>query len=136
MSRDEEDVFRSRTPEPLTFGLFAEAHASATLDDEDGEGARSVNRAKRMEAPGAGQSARRAARGRQSLEASYRRIALALEAYPNGLTRSEIAGTLGMPANSVNPRVSEMRARTDEYRVVTDGRRGGESVCHLARLRT
>ena len=112
MSRDEEDVFRTRDE---THGLDLWTVAvTVTM-------------------PGAGQVARQEARARQGLEASYRRIALALEGL-GPMTRSEIAAATGIPVNGINPRISEMRARTDAYRVVTDGRRGGESIVHLARI--
>ena len=91
----------------------------------------------RAELRGAGQQARMTARarGHAKLERTYATLCLALAAAPDGLTRKELAHTTGLPVNTVNARISEMRARTDEYRVITDGRRDAQSICHLARLR-
>ena len=114
MSRDEEDVWQAPRDQTEGLDLFRPV---ATV-----------------EMPGAGQQARREARGRQGLEASYRRIALALEGHGPS-TRSELAQLTGMPVNSINARVSELRGRTDSLKVVTEGRRNGEGIVHLARLR-
>ena len=84
---------------------------------------------------GAGQGSRRIARERQTQgtkNSAYRVLSMALEGVGPS-TRQELADITGMPVNTVNARISEMRARTDEYRVITDGRRGSESICHLAR---
>ncbi len=92
----------------------------------------------RSEMRGAGQEARRIAREQHShrtREDAYVTLATALEAYPSGLTRKELATITAMLCNTVNGRVAEMRARTDALRVVTEGRRNGESIVLLARLR-
>ena len=83
---------------------------------------------------GAGQKARKAARSRQNISAAYNTLGLALALHPEGLTRKELASLTAMNVNGVNARISEMRAMTDKYRVVTDGRRDGQSVCHLAKV--
>ena len=84
---------------------------------------------------GSGQKARKAARPGKATSAAKRHlIATVLEAH-GPLTRSEISRAAGMPVNTVNARVSEARALPvgHEDRVVTDGRRNGESIVHLAR---
>ena len=86
---------------------------------------------------GAGAEARRIAREQHShrtREDAYVTLATALEGVGPS-TRKELASITAMPVNTVNARISEMRARTDALRVVTEGRRNGESVCLLARLR-
>ena len=94
----------------------------------------------RAEMPGSGQAARREARERAhaKLDATYARIVEVLTAYPLGLTRQEMAEMLAMPCNTVNPRISELRALPDDdaRRCITEGRRHGESIVRLARLRT
>lgn len=97
----------------------------------------------RSEFRGAGQSARAEARAKakRTTEDAYRRIALSLEG--NGpQTRKELAESCGMGRDSINARAAELRDpkydayhRYPDWRLVTDGRRGGESILHLARLR-
>lgn len=101
---------------------------------------------------GAGQSARADARAKakRTTEDAYRRIALSLEGH-GPQTRKELAETTGMPVNTVNARIAEMRemfawwmaeeshrpqpSPAPEFGVYTEGRRNGESIVHLARLR-
>ena len=87
---------------------------------------------------GAGQKARKAARERSewSRPKCYRLVEMALAAMGrNGATRTELHRATGIPMNTVNPVVVEMRAFTDARRVVTEGKRGTESRVILARLR-
>ena len=77
---------RSRTTDGL--GLFAPVPA-ATM-------------------PGAGAVARQAARERVNATGGRLRCLKALEAAPDGLTRSELATATGLPINTVNARVREL----------------------------
>ena len=107
----------------------AEASAGLALD-----GARPVPS---VVVEGSGQSARKAARERSqwSRPKCYRIIELELEAIGlRGLTRGELHRLTGIPMNTINPVVVEMRAFTDGRRVVTEGKRGTESRVVLARL--
>ena len=84
---------------------------------------------------GAGQSARKAARPDASTSAANRHtLALLLEAH-GPLTRSEMARLTGWPKDSCNGRVAEARNLPVGHadRMLTDGRREGESLVHLAR---
>lgn len=107
----EEDVFRTKSTTP-DFGLFA---------------------APVVTMPGAGQAARSEAREAVDTSEGRQRCIHALEG-SGGLTRTEIAAVTGMPVNSVNARIAELRdaARWGGLpQVVTQGRRGSESVCHM-----
>ena len=84
---------------------------------------------------GAGQKARKAARPGHATSAAKRHIlALLLEAH-GPLTRSEMARLTGWPKDSCNGRVAEARnlPAGHEDKMVTDGRREGESLVHLSR---
>lgn len=87
---------------------------------------------------GAGQRARQAGRQRSNAASGRATVLRALERAPHGLTRTEIAELTGLPVNTVNGRVSELR---DLGAVFTHGTReravGGrptvESVVHFKR---
>lgn len=138
MRADDEDIIGTKPPPPdqtAGLGLFAEAEASAALAQE-GE-ARTVSRSAM---PGAGQAARADARARakRTTEDAYRCIAQSIEAH-GPQTRKELEVSCGMPVNTINARVAELRdaEQTPEYpdwRLLTDGRRDGQSIVHLARL--
>ena len=84
---------------------------------------------------GSGQKARKAARPDAPTSAAKRHtLALLLEAH-GPLTRSEMARHTGWPKDSCNGRVAEARNLPDghEDKMLTDGRREGESLVHLAR---
>ena len=126
MKRIAEGIIGTKPDETRGLGLFTPAPPEPT---------QSIFPAPVAQMPGAGQAARESARARQTQgtkNSAYRILAMALEGVGPS-TRQELADITGMPVNTVNARISEMRARTDEYRVVTDGRRGSESICHLAR---
>ena len=75
---------------------------------------------------GAGQAARADARASVDVTEGQQRCLDALTDV--GRTRTEIAEATGMKTNTVNGRISELRAL---HLVVTQGRRGTESVCWL-----
>lgn len=116
---------RAKRGEAPDFGLWAQR-----------EGSPEVARAVVL---GAGQAARRAARarGHAKLERTYATLCLALAASPDGLTRKELAHATAIPVNTVNARIAELRGMPegDKRRVITHGRRNGESIVYLASLR-
>jgi DNA-directed RNA polymerase specialized sigma24 family protein len=80
---------------------------------------------------GAGQAARASARAavEPHLRTQHRQVLLALTAaMAKGMTRRELADKTGLPVNTVNARVHELR---QWKRVVTYGRRDKQSVCFL-----
>ena len=84
---------------------------------------------------GAGQSARKAARPGKATSAAKRHV-LALLIEANGpMTRKEMAAATGWLRDSVNGRTREacLLPPSHEDRMLTDGKRGGESLVHLAR---
>lgn len=133
--RDPERVFQPKRDELADLPLAVQRSASPEV-------ARPVATAVLR---GAGQTARAEARERAShtTEDAYRTIALSLEGH-GPQTRKELATTTGMNVNTINARISEMRdmclyrwrhtPEHEQYAVYTEGRRGGESIVHLARL--
>jgi len=126
---DIDELDRVRRMRPLD-GLF-EQRSVAEADAELSALTRPPK--PRIEMPGAGQLARQEARAKVSVTEAQRKIIWALEG-SGGLTRTQIAEVTGLCINTVNGRVSELRDATLWHglpQVVTHGRRGAESVCHL-----
>ena len=98
---DDVELAMHRRAKP-TFGLFAEAEASATLDD--GPGARTVCR---VTMPGASQSAREAIA--PHLNALQARVLAAIVSY-QPCTRDTLCEVLGMNPSTLRPRVWELLA--------------------------
>lgn len=132
---DESDIIGSKPKRDETEGLGLFAAPAAQM-------------------PGAGQRARAEARAKAApASAGTRALVLrTLEAHPKGLTRSELAELTGLPINTINARVAELRdpRRYDGQPapVYTEGLRdryverasGGqrltrESVCHARSVR-
>lgn len=136
---DEHDIIGTKPVRDETKGLgLFDAVTTAEAEREITEDFVSPPRAKpTLHAPGAGQLARMEARERaaRGTEDAYRRIVEALEQH-GPMTRKELAEATGMPTGTINGRIAEMRMLPagDAARVVTHGRRNGESVCHLERL--
>ena len=98
--------------------------------------AHEVRRAPTVHLEGSGQKARKAARPGASTSAAKRHmLALLLEAHAGPMTRKEMAAATGWLRDTVNARVSEARnlPAGHEDKMVTDGRREGESLVHLSR---
>ena len=116
--RDPERIYTPKRDETEGLGLFAPVPSAAM--------------------PGAGHLARAEARerSRHGSEDAYRLIAQSLEGH-GPQTRKELAASTGLNVNTINGRVAELREpeAPADWRVYTEGRRNGESIVHLHRLR-
>lgn len=139
MRADDDGIIGDKPDPTAGLALFARANLGQILDVAAPLVALARSAAPAA-MPGAGQAARAAARGlaRPTTEDAYRRIARSLEVH-GPQTRRELEVSCGMPVNTINARVAELRdpEQTPEYadwRLVTDGRREGQGIVHLARL--